>query len=66
MQYPLVSECKTPAHAQTKPCLDSHDSGHECSLAHWLEVYMLVELSEREDGELKSMVFDDSLLLISK
>jgi hypothetical protein len=30
-------------HSGTKPVLISLDSGNECSLDHWLEVYWLVE-----------------------
>lgn len=30
-------------HIHEKPIVLSHDSGPECSLEHWLEVYWLVE-----------------------
>lgn len=66
MQYSLASERVISPQIQCKPSLISHDSGEECSLAHLLEVLRLVELVEEEDGELKSTVFDDSLLLVSK
>jgi hypothetical protein len=61
-----VPEFVAPLEPQGKPNLTSYDSGQECSLAHWLEVCRLVELSEREDREPKRNAFDDSLLLISQ
>jgi len=42
---------------ESKPVLTSFDSSHEFSLAHLLEIYMLVE---REDRDLKGQVFDDA------
>jgi len=44
---------------ERKPVLISFDSSHEFSLAHHLELYLLVE---KEDRELKGYVFDDELL----
>jgi hypothetical protein len=38
-----VSELSHPLHSEIKPVLVSLDSGNECSLDHWLEVYWLVE-----------------------
>ena len=48
--------------AETRPHLDSFDSAHECSLAHLLELYRMVEV---EDHELDGYVFDDSCLRVS-
>ena len=31
------------SHVEERPELNSFDSGNECSLDHWLEVYWLVE-----------------------
>ena len=33
----------TEVEIHKKPAICSHDSGSECSLEHWLEVYWLVE-----------------------
>ncbi len=45
----------TELHIQEKPIVVSHDSGSECSLEHWMEVYWLVEEEYRmarvADGE---------------
>ncbi len=65
MQYSLVSGPAAPPQAQSKPRLSSYDSSQECSLAHLANVCRLVELAQREDGELKGYVFDDSCLLVS-
>jgi hypothetical protein len=57
-----VLEAKTFLKVETKPQLDSLDSGHEFSLAHLLELYRLVEAEDRErDG----YVFDDSCLRVA-
>lgn len=64
MAYSVVPDLVAPLQTQGKPSLNSYDSGHECSLAHWLEVCRLVELVEIEDRELKDCVFDDSLVSV--
>ena len=59
MQYsptPLLSQ---PLPAERRPYLVSFDSGHECSLEHWLEVSWLVE---HEEDELNMYVFEDTLV----
>jgi hypothetical protein len=66
MQHSLVSDMVVSRQAQGKPCLNSYDSGQECSLAHWLEVCRLIEVVETEDRELKGYVFDESCLLVSE
>ena len=66
MPYSVVPDSVALPQAQSKPSPSSYDSGHECSIAHWLEVCRLVELAERDDRELKGYVFDDSCLLVSK
>lgn len=63
MQYSSVLEPVPRAQAESKPRLTSHDSGHECSLEHWLEV---VQLVEKEDLDLDGYVFDDSCLFVSR
>ena len=63
MPHPVVPDFIAPQQAQVKPNLSTYDSGHECSLVHWLEVCRLVETAERDDRELKGYVFDDSLLV---
>jgi hypothetical protein len=62
----FVSGPAAPTQAQSKPRLSSFDSSPEFSLAHWLEVHRLVELSALDDRELKGYVFDDSCLLVSE
>ena len=54
---PTISSPQPPA--DRRPYLVSFDSGHECSLEHWLEVSWLVE---HEEDELKAYVFEDSLV----
>jgi hypothetical protein len=63
MQYSPVLEPVSPVQAESKPRLTSHDSGQECSLEHWLEVYRLVE---KEEFDLDGYVFDDSCLFVSQ
>jgi len=65
MLCPAVSDPEISSQVQFKPRPNSYDSCQECSLAHWLEVRMLVELAEREDRRPKPNVFDDSLLVTS-
>ena len=48
-----------PPQAERRPFLVSFDSGHECSLEHWLEVSWLVE---HEEDELDGYVFEDCLV----
>jgi len=57
-----VETAETFLKVETKPRLDSLDSGHEFSLAHLLELYRLVEA---EDRELDGYVFDDSCLRVA-
>jgi hypothetical protein len=47
---------------QTKPHLESFDSGEECSLAHLVQLYELLEI---EDQEVDRYVFDDSCLHVA-
>ena len=63
MQSSSVLEPVSRAQAESKPRPTSHDSGHECSLEHWLEVYKLVEKAEID---LDGYVFDDSCLFVSR
>jgi hypothetical protein len=63
VQYSSVLEPVNRPQATSKPRLTSLDSGQECSLEHWLEVYKLVE---KEDFDLRGYVFDDSCLLVSR
>ncbi|MGA7342994.1 MAG: hypothetical protein WBE72_05520 [Terracidiphilus sp.] len=62
MQCSPVLEPVSRVQTESKPRLTSHDSGHEFSLDHWLEVYQLVE---KEEFELEGYVFDESCLFIS-
>ena len=55
MQHPRSNGSVLERHAEEKPHPSSHDSGSECSLDHWLEVYWLVEeeyaFAKRADSE---------------
>jgi len=62
VSYSAVLEAEIFLPVETKPHLDSLDSGQECSMAHLLELYRLVEA---EDPELKGYVFDDSCLRVA-
>ena len=59
MQDFSTTPLSQPLLAEGRPYLVSFDSGHECSLEHWLEVSWLVE---HEEDELKTYVFEDSLV----
>lgn len=63
---PLTSyarkEVKSYRRAEIRPILDSYDSGEECSFAHLVRLYELVEI---EDRELDRCVFDDECLHVS-
>ena len=43
MQSAVEEMTFTEVHIQEKPTILSLDSGSECSLEHWMEVYWLVE-----------------------
>lgn len=58
---PVLEPLPRPS-AESKPCVTSFDSSHECSLEHWLEVHTLVE---QEDSDLDCYVFEDSCLFVS-
>lgn len=47
---------------QTKPHLESLDSGEECSFSHLVRLYELLEI---EDQEVDRYVFDDSCLHVA-
>ncbi len=59
MQYSPSMPWTPPPQAEARPVLVSFDSGHECSLDHWLEVAWIVE---QEDDALEGYVFEDSLV----
>ena len=59
MQDFSTTPLSQPLPAERRPYLVSFDSGHECSLEHWLEVSWLVE---HEEDELSTYVFEDSLV----
>ena len=59
MQFSPAISSPQPPSSERRPYLVSFDSGHECSLEHWLEVSWLVE---HEEDELKTYVFEDSLV----
>jgi len=63
MEYSPVLELNPPVQAERKPRLTSHDSGQECSIEHWLEVYKLVE---KANSDLDGYVFEDSCLFVSQ
>lgn len=52
-------EVELSFHTETKPRLDTYDSGPECSLDHLRELFRLLEV---EDHDLDGYVFDDSPL----
>jgi hypothetical protein len=60
MQYSPTTSSFQPVPAERRPYLVSFDSGHECSLEHWLEVSWLVKHEEEE--ELEGYVFEDCLV----
>ena len=62
MPSSTVAEAECFLQGELKPRLDSYDSGRECSLAHLLELYRLVEV---EEHELDGYVFDDSCLRVA-
>lgn len=62
MPFPTVFEDDIFVERETQPRPDSYDSAPECSLAHLLTLYRLVESEERE---LDGYVFDDSCLHIT-
>lgn len=55
-------EVESSLHIVTRPCLDSYDSGPECSLDHLRELFKLLEV---DDHELDGYVFDDSPLHVA-
>ena len=59
MQYSPTTLLSQPLPAERRPYLVSFDSGHECSLEHWLEVSWLVK---HEEEELEGYVFEDCLV----
>ncbi len=59
MQYSPTTPSQ-PVPAERRPYLASFDSGHECSLEHWLEVSWLVIHEDEE--ELEGYVFEDCLV----
>ena len=59
MQYSPTTPSSQLLPADRRPYLVSFDSGHECSLEHWLEVSWLVK---NEDEELEGYVFEDCLV----
>lgn len=61
MPYAEVLESETYLQIEIKPRLESHDSGQECSMAHLVELFKLVEA---EDAELEGYVFDDTCLRV--
>jgi hypothetical protein len=56
---PSTASLPPTPQALRRPFLVSFDSGHECSLEHWLEVTWLVE---HEEDELVGYVFEDCLI----
>ena len=55
---PTIPSPQSPS-SERRPYLVSFDSGHECSLEHWLEVSWLVE---HEEDDLNMYVFEDTLV----
>ena len=60
--FSTISEAEIFVERKTKPRPDSYDSSPECSLAHLLELYRLVEA---EEHEMDGYVFDDSCLRVA-
>jgi hypothetical protein len=58
MQYSPTTPLSQSLSAERRPYLVSFDSGHECSLEHWLELSWLVEHEEELDED----VFEDCLV----
>lgn len=61
MLYSPTIPTSQPVPVDRRPHLVSFDSGHECSLEHWLEVSWLVKHEEEE--ELEGYVFEDCLVI---
>ncbi len=62
MPYSNVLEAEPTLLMETKPPLDSYDSGRECSLEHLRELFRLLDV---EDHDLDGYVFDDSSLRVA-
>lgn len=58
MQATLEEILLTTRTVQSRPELVSFDSGNECSLDHWLEVYWLVEEEFAFARETESELFE--------
>jgi hypothetical protein len=64
MQYsPNIPSPSSPQSTR-RPFLVSFDSGHECSLDHWVELSWLVE--HEEDEELTGYLVEDSCFVVTK
>ena len=62
MSYCNVLEAESCLHTETKPRLDSYDSGEECSMDHLRELFRLLEV---EDHDLDGYLFDDFSLHVA-
>jgi hypothetical protein len=62
VSFSNVLEAEPSLLMETKPRLDSYDSGRECSLEHLRELFRLLEV---EDHELDGYVFDDFSLHVA-
>lgn len=60
--FSTIFKAEILVEGEIQPRPDSYDSGPECSLAHLLTLYRLVEEEKRE---LDGYVFDDSCLHIA-
>lgn len=59
MPFSNVIEAETILQRKSQLNLESYDSGNECSFAHLVELYKLVEA---EEHDLDGYVFDESCL----
>jgi len=64
MKFSPVISSSPSQQTKRRPLLDSFDSGHECSLDHWLELSWLVE--QEEVDELAGYLVEDSCFVVTR
>ena len=64
MQCPPTVPSAPQQQAARRPFLVSFDSGHECSLDHWLKLSWLVE--QEEVDELAGYLVEDSCFVATR
>ena len=64
MQYTPAIPTPPSQQSKRRPFLVSFDSGHECSLDHWLELSWLVEHEEAD--ELAGYLVEDTCFVVTR